>query len=159
MSWFGKSKSTRKPNLAENLLAATQAAAESRKRRLTDFTPVLIDHIVQELTNFAKVELNSSSTEIRLLDFFFGEKKSQTLIDKFLKGAAVPLPTGSELIELVPAIKATLEDPVRYGLVVAAESSKLRFIWSTPVVPVESPKEEPVPAEPKEEEKKEVASS
>jgi hypothetical protein len=145
MSWFGKTKSTRKPNLAENLLASTQAAADTRKRCITDFTQILIDHIAQELINFAKVERNPSSTEFRLLDFFYGEKRSQVLIDKFLKGTIVPLPTGDELNELIPVIKTTLEEPTRYGLVVAADSSKLRVIWTNPTVPTEPTREEPAP--------------
>jgi len=145
MSWFGKTKSTRKSNLAENLLAATQAAAETRKRRIANLTQVLIDHIVQQLIAFAKVDRNPSYTEFRLLDFFYGEKRSQVIIDKFLNGNSIPLPTGEELNELVPIIKTELEEPTRYGLSVATESNKLKFIWTKPIVPTDSAKEDPAP--------------
>jgi hypothetical protein len=138
MSWFGNKKSVRKPNLAETLLALSSATSVARKNRLNDFVPVLVEHIVQEATTFAKTDRNPTTMDVRLLDLFYGATKVQSVVDRFLLGkTSIPLPTGEELNELVPAIKATLENPVRYGFSVTDGSGKLRIDWTTPVVPVE----------------------
>ena len=151
---FKSVKTVRKPNLAETLLNNTNTTADARKKRIAEFVPVLVEYMATEAIAHSKGDNNKPTIDFELWSMINGEKKVQSIVDRFLVKSQVPLPNLAEINEIVPLIKAALEEPNKYGFVVVTENQKIRLDWSTPVVPPEPPKEEPKVEVPKPEEPK-----
>lgn len=141
--WFAK-KTNRKPNAAEVLLTTSKRVAETREKRILDFVPTLVSHLLSLMTVAAAVDNQPTFTEFNLRwllveDKEYPDRVDKALVLKFRNGLDIPVPNFSEQRAMTQALAAALRDPVKYGFecVVDESDAKIKVIWTTPVSPPE----------------------
>jgi hypothetical protein len=145
---FGNKITARTPNSAEVAATKSRETAETRQKRIANFVPLLVAHVLDAIKQQSAAELKGTAITFDLpVMLGTGEGKALLLTNAFVN-ASVPLPSSAEMEFLAKEAKTKLEDVAAHGFTVdicakdtcPSKGKMFTVDWSAPRVPAEPPK-------------------